>query len=101
MPCLVCGRPTGTKPRCARHRHQRNRPSTSERGYGAAHQAERRRWEPRVAAGEVDCARCGQPIVPGEAWDLGHVDDRSGWSGPEHAGRCNRAAGGRASHRGL
>ena len=57
----------------------------------SAHQARRRELEAVVAAGLVHCARCGDQIEPGEAWDLGHDDfDRSRHSGPEHA-RCNRA----------
>lgn len=77
--------------------------------YGADHQRERRRLEPAVMAGEVDCARCGEKIdpwadalelgcEPWQTWDLGHHDvDPSLWTGPEHARRtskhpaCNRA----------
>jgi len=67
--------------------------STTARGYGWAHQKLRNRWVPYVARGEVDCARCGQTIWPGEAWDLGHVDgDKSRYAGPEHRS-CNRVAG--------
>jgi hypothetical protein len=68
--------------------------TTASRGYGAAHKAERDRWTARVDAGLVDCARCGQPIEPGRPWDLGHNDDRTGWTGPEHR-TCNRVAGAR------
>jgi hypothetical protein len=91
-------RPASPCPRCHRiggcacpKRAPDTRPSAARRGYGRAHQAERRRWETAVAEGLVDCARCGRPILPGEAWDLGHADDRASWTGPEHA-RCNRAA---------
>jgi hypothetical protein len=64
--------------------------------YRGRHQATRRALAPQVATGAVTCWRCGQLIEPGEAWDLGH-DDRnpSIYRGPEHAGRCNRSAGGR------
>jgi hypothetical protein len=68
------------------------RPSTTLRGYGPRHRATRRGLEPFVLAGGVDCARCGEPISPGEEWHLGHTDDRTGYTGPEHA-RCNVRAG--------
>jgi hypothetical protein len=60
--------------------------------YGGDHQALRRALLP-VAVGSR-CWRCGLPIGPGQAVDLGHTDDRTSWSGLEHA-RCNRAAGAR------
>lgn len=72
--------------------------STNERGYDAHHKAKRLEWEPIVAEGGVMCARqgpkcTGQPIEPGQAWDLGHTDDRTAWTGPECI-PCNRGAGG-------
>ena len=50
----------------------------------------RRRWEPAVAGGGVNCSRCQEPIEPGTPWDLGHSADRTRWTGPEHRA-CNRA----------
>lgn len=98
MPCLDCGRPG---PRlcteCKRCR-SRARGTTTERGYGAAHQATREEWRPFVEAGSIDCYRCGERIWPEDEWDLGHSDDRSSYNGPEHARECNRAAAGRAAH---
>ncbi len=72
--------------------------TTSQRGYGSEHRAERERWRPLVKAGEAQCAAiaCLKPnrhIAPGDAWDLDHNDDRTGYRGPAHAG-CNRSAGG-------
>jgi hypothetical protein len=68
-----------------------SRLTTSQRGYGYAHEALRRRLEPMVNAGMFECARCGKPIEAGEVWDLGHDDtDRSLYTGPEHR-RCNRS----------
>jgi hypothetical protein len=65
--------------------------STSIRGYGWKHQKLRNRWARDVARGEVECARCGEPIWPEEPWDLGHVDgDKTRYAGPEHRA-CNRA----------
>lgn len=77
----------------------RNPRPTSARGYGTAHQRERARWERIIAAGGVMCARqgprcVGKPIQPGQAWDLGHTDDRTAWTGPECV-PCNRGEGGR------
>ena len=43
--------------------------------YGEAHRKVRKRWAPKVRAGKVKCARCHQPILPGEKWDLDHDDD--------------------------
>ncbi len=61
--------------------------------YGRAHRDRRARWARRIAAGGVNCARCGESIEPNESWDLGHDDsdpERRRYSGPEHS-RCNRA----------
>ena len=84
-------------------RHQR---STTARGYGGGHKRQRERWVKVIArSGGVRCvcdrAECdrhdGQcPVIirAGDAFDLGHSDDRRYWTGPECVG-CNRAAGGR------
>lgn len=53
----------------------------------------RRRLEPLVASGLAVCARCGEPIEAGAAWDLDHSDDRSGYLAPSHL-KCNRGHGG-------
>lgn len=93
-----------TDGRCAVHASQRNRQrdarrgTRQQRGYDRAHDGRRARWAPVVAKGGVACWRCGLLIASGEAWDLGHLDDGSGRSLPEHATVCNRAAGGRAAH---
>jgi hypothetical protein len=66
---------------------------TTSRGYGSPDKELRRKWKRLVDRGDVSCARCRAPIVPGEARDLGHVDDdRSQYAGQEHRS-CNRAAG--------
>jgi hypothetical protein len=75
--------------------------STTSRGYGSQHQSMRNRllaaWKPGQP-----CARCGQPmlcrwlITPSgkrvSAIDLGHTDDRRGYTGLEHRS-CNRRDG--------
>lgn len=71
-----------------------SRGTTPQRGYGYRHQQERKRWAPKVEAGLVDCARCRSPIGSDQVWQLGHTDDRTAWSGPEHR-FCNESAGGR------
>ena len=63
--------------------------------YGGTHKQLRRAWAARITLGGVRCARCGDPIEPGQKWDLGHDDlDPSRYAGPEHQG-CNRATNGR------
>jgi hypothetical protein len=61
----------------------------SDRRYGRGHQQRRRLLAGRVAAGKAVCWRCNKPILPGEAWDLGHADDSNSYGGPEHRA-CNR-----------
>ena len=56
--------------------------------------ATRVRFAALVVSGLAVCARCGLSIAPGAAWDLGHTEDRTGYSGPEHR-KCNQLAGAR------
>lgn len=80
---------------CAIHAHayERQRGSSTARGYDAAHRHLRRAWEARLATGETHtCAKCGQPVTATDQWDLGHTDNRQSWTGPEHR-RCNRQDG--------
>ena len=56
---------------------------------GPTTDADSRRWEPFVEAGQIDCAYCGGRIWPGQDWDLGHSVDRQSVA-PEHR-HCNRA----------
>jgi hypothetical protein len=72
--------------------------STSSRGYGTAHQAERARWQPVIDSGLGTCRaeRCRYPdraILPGADWHLGHTPDRRGYIGPCHP-LCNVTEGG-------
>lgn len=103
--CATPGCPElGTARHCTTHASERERArgTKQQRGYDAAYDRERRRWAPKVAACTVHChaPNCLEPsgrlILPHQAWDLGHDDERR-IRGPEHA-RCNRAAGGRAAH---
>jgi hypothetical protein len=88
---VIFGIPMRNPPQPERDHLLPKKKTTTQRGYGYMHQSQRRRWGPKVAAGGVSCARCGNPILPGEPWDLGHVDcDPTRYAGPEHAG-CNRA----------
>lgn len=68
-------------------------PSLARRRRGADYDPFHRRLRailrPEVEAGLHLCAYCGERIEPGEAWDLGHSDNRQFYNGPEHA-RCNR-----------
>lgn len=91
--------------KCDQHKRadDRARGTRQQRGYNAEHDRLRAGWKPKVDRGSVHChARvCLMPmrlIVPGTPWDLGHTDDRTAWTGPEHQ-LCNRTAGGKAAHR--
>jgi hypothetical protein len=102
-PTIGCPIPTagGRCPACAAQ-YEQQRGSRQARGYDRRHDRLRRQWKPKVDAGTVHChaAVCLEPtrwIIPGSAWDLGHTEDRSAWTGPEHM-HCNRSAGGRAAH---
>jgi hypothetical protein len=73
----------------------RQQRTTTQRGYGSSHQAERARLEPTIQAGQGWCAEviCVMPtrwIRPGTPWHLAHSQDRSQWLGPSHE-RCNIA----------
>ena len=84
----------GSCARCEREKIERarRRGSTTARGYGGAHRALRKRLAPLVASGQMRCARCGEVILPGTPFDLGHADgDRTRYHGLEHAA-CNRGA---------
>jgi hypothetical protein len=67
-------------------------PASHSARYGVRHRELRAQLAARVESGLATCARCGLPIRPGEAWDLGHRDGGGPreYSGAEHA-RCNRA----------
>jgi hypothetical protein len=70
---------------------------TTARGYGWSHQKTREYWVRAVAAGGVTCARCGEVLESGAAFDLDHDDDdRSRYLGASHPW-CNRATHGRRS----
>lgn len=80
---------------CQAHRqaHERQRGTATQRGYNASHRALRTAWARLLASGQAaNCPRCGKPITARDTWDLGHTDDRTAWTGPEHA-HCNRKAG--------
>lgn len=64
--------------------------STSDRGYGADHQRIRRALLAE-AYGQL-CHHCGWPMLKGQALDLDHTADRSGYRGFAHAS-CNRSDG--------
>jgi len=92
-PCLTCGTPT-TGSRCPAHQrqHERDRrPSTAERGYGAAHQAARRALAELLP---IACAYgCGTTLYPGSPWVAAHVVDgqpERGWMAS--CGPCNERA---------
>jgi hypothetical protein len=98
--CAACnsavGQPGRRRPRPAPR-------STTAQGYGHEHQQLRAQWKVRVDALGVDCARCGELIVPdpthtGDGWHLDHADDRRTYLGPSHAD-CNLSAAKRERRR--
>ena len=94
--CANCGRhywpKAGSQRYCSVLCRETHVPRLTGRSrYGAAHQRLRKQLEPAVATGGVSCVRCGQPIEPGESWDLEHSDKNPRMhSGVGHS-RCNRA----------
>ena len=74
--------------------------NTTARGYGHRHQTEKRRLNPTIEQyGAICCAKiCLMPsrhIPPGTRpwqWHLGHNEDRTAWTGPEHP-KCNLTEG--------
>ena len=101
-PCLDCG-VLSHATRCPAHTAAREqvrdavRGSSAARGYGYPHR--KRRAELLPTSYGQPCARCGEPILPGQALDAGHGtalahDANSKADRIEHAS-CNRQAGGR------
>jgi hypothetical protein len=86
---------------CAGQAEQR-RGRRQARGYDADYDRARIQWKRRLDQGhEVKCHApiCLKPtrlLLPGEAFDLGHDEQRK-IRGPEHP-LCNRSAGGKAAH---
>lgn len=76
---------------------ERARGTRQQRGYDAEHDRLRKRYAHKVASGTAFCARCRQPITPGQSWHLDHTDDRTGYLGASHA-LCNLSTAGRAAH---
>lgn len=68
-----------------RKKPRARRGTTVQRGYGAHHRKLRRQWDEVVQRGEAYCWRpdCRRWLPPGQPWHLGHLDDRSGYGGPE------------------
>lgn len=100
LACAVCSAEIVTlqphQRHCSAKCRYADRGFTTDRGYGKRHRRERDSWAPHVEAGETRCAKCNWAIEPGQAWDLGHTDDRTAWTGPEHT-RCNRSSARRAT----
>ena len=91
--CIDCHALTTTGPRCDTCATTSGKPqgTTTQRGYGYAHQKMRATYQARMNAGETfTCPRCLTPILPGQAWDLEHEPgSRDTYDGPGHA-TCNR-----------
>jgi len=80
--CAVCGRKCHGA-RCATH---------ARTAYRADHRRDRRAWAKVILAGAiVICPRCRRRITPDQPWHLGHQDDRTAPTRPEHD-LCNLRA---------
>jgi hypothetical protein len=64
--------------------------SRSSRGYGPAHQAQRRAAIKALIDGDP-CARCDGPMYRDQRLELDHNDDRTAYLGLSHR-RCNQLA---------
>jgi hypothetical protein len=86
--CLECATLT-PRTRCPTHERAKSRArgTTTQRGYGAAHQ-QRKAHDERGTTPADPCPKCGLPLGP-PPWDQGHTSDRAGYEGPTHI-RCNR-----------
>ena len=87
---------TGGERRCPRHAkaYEQRRGSSTERGYGSAHQRARAAWQRRIDDGEhVVCATC-PTVITGRMWQLGHDHVNGGYLGPQCV-PCNASDGGR------
>lgn len=90
----------GTNRYCPTHtaEHQR-RANTTQRGYGWQHQQHRAAAIANLQPGQP-CARCHQPLLPGQPLADDHNNDRTGYLGLSHA-HCNNQAGAMTPRRGT
>ena len=78
-------------------------PNTTAAGYGYQHQQLRKRWaeilerDGIVTCHARDCVMPSRVITVDMPWHLGHSEDRTRHTGPEHE-RCNTTDGGRRRH---
>ena len=101
--CAEPGCPTlTTTTRCTTHTRTQDkaRGTRQARGYDAAHDTERARWQRILNVRPVSCANphCLTPDAPidPQSWHLGHTPDRTTWRGPEHP-LCNVTEAGKHS----
>ena len=97
--CIEPGCPTITDTtRCTAHERARDaaRGTTTQRGYGAAHQSLRATLAP-AATGMV-CHLCGDIMRAGQRLALDHTPDRTGYRGMTHES-CNARDGARRASR--
>lgn len=77
---------------CPTHQAEHDaRANTTQRGYGATHQAARRVALAQHVDGTL-CPHCGEPMYRTQRLDLDHTDDRTAYRGLAHT-RCNARAG--------